>query len=252
MNKYISLFCILFVTVFSLSLSVGVVHAAQIPPQIFTYQGRLTNSGGTLLTGTYYFKFSIWTASAGGSQVWPADADPTYVSATVSSGVFTVNIGDTVNGYPYPLNLDFSANPNVYLQIRISSASDSGYETLSPRQQITSAAFAQVAGAVVGTTTPSIFGTLTQAANSFVTMAATSIASIPLTIVGFLGQVANLFQVQDSTGANLFSVDASGNATVQTAVIFGNKFKLEQTGASTTIMYDTTNTAIFEFDESSI
>jgi len=315
---------------FFISFPFTVVHAASAPPQIFTYQGRLTNNGGSLLTGTYYFKFSIWTTSdiTTGTQLWPAPADPTPVSATVTSGVFTVNIGDT--GYPYPLNLDFSANPSLYLQVRVSSSSGSGYETLSPRQQITSAAFAQVAGAVVGATTPSLFGTLTQATNSFVTIAATSTNSIPLSIVGFANQVANLFRIASSTGESLFVVagngntgvgtsvpnrkfdilDANsvpqlrlsqsssvygemqvdsagdihfsspgagiggnvrmdtqnlfvcsgsscgvdtpgteGNVIVENAVILGNKFKLQQIDASTTVMYDTTNSPIFEFDE---
>ncbi len=40
-----------------------------------------------------------------------------------------------------------------------------------------------------------------------------------------------------------------GNVIVETAVIFNNKFKLKQIDASTTIMYDTTDNPILEFDE---
>ena len=84
------------------------------PPAILGYQGRLTNSSGDLLGGsgtTYYFKFSIWdNATAGsGNQLWPASS-PSSVAATVRQGVFNVNIGDTENGFPHLLDLDFSDN----------------------------------------------------------------------------------------------------------------------------------------------
>ena len=224
MNKIISLsiqvLCLFLVVVFSLSLSFGSVFAAQLPAEIFTYQGRLADSGGNLLGGsgtTYYFKFSIWNnATVGsGTRVWPTSA-PTSVGSTVRQGVFTVNVGDTANGYPDTLNLDFSNYANLYLQIEVSS-DNSTFETLSPRQQLTSAAFARVAGATVGTTTPSLFGTTTAATNSFVTIAATSSNSIPLSIVGALSQVANLFQIKNSAGTNLFSVGADGGVTATEA-----------------------------------
>ena len=208
--KFIFLFL---VVIFSLSFSFGMVHAAQIPPQIFTYQGRLANSSGNLLGGngtTYYFKFSIWNnpTVGSGSRLWPTSA-PSATTATVVQGVFNVNIGDTTNGYPDALNLDFSNYSSLYLQVEISS-NNTTFETLSPRQQLTSTAFAQVAGAVVGTAVPSVFGTTTAVPNSFVTIAATSTNSIPLSIVGVLNQVANLFQIRNSIGTNLFSVNAAG------------------------------------------
>ena len=57
-------FSILLVVLFFLSPFFGIAHAAQVPPQILTYQGRLANSAGDLLGSssgtTYYFKFSIW------------------------------------------------------------------------------------------------------------------------------------------------------------------------------------------------
>ncbi|MDP1722896.1 MAG: hypothetical protein Q8L37_06860, partial [Candidatus Gottesmanbacteria bacterium] len=215
-----SFFVFVLAIILSFSFLSETVNAAQIPPQIFTYQGRLANSASDLLGGsgtTYYFKFSIWNGSTVGSgtRLWPTAA-PTSASATVRQGVFTVNIGDTANGYPDTLNLDFSSSANFYLQVEVSS-NNSTFETLSPRQQITSAAFAQVAGAVVGTTTPSVFGTTTPVTNSFVTIAATSTNSIALSIAGVLDQVANLFQIQNSAGTNLFSVNATGGITAVAA-----------------------------------
>ncbi|MDO8430259.1 MAG: hypothetical protein Q7S73_02745, partial [bacterium] len=204
------------------------VFAVSGIPTILSYQGRLTNSSGDLVTGTYYFKFSIWDNPTinTGNQLWPSTAHS--VSATVRSGVFNVNIGDTANGFPDPLNYNFNTNNTVYLQVEVSST-DSGFEKLSPRQQITSAAFAQIAGAVSGTSTPSSFGTTTPIGNSVVTIEASSSNAIPLSIRGALNQINNLLQIQDSTSANLLYLNSSGalfaSSTLQvtgTSVFYSN------------------------------
>ncbi|MES2216451.1 MAG: hypothetical protein V4481_04115, partial [Patescibacteria group bacterium] len=136
------------------TLSPFSAHAAGVP-SILSYQGRLTDASGNLLGGTgttYYFKFSLWSSASGGSQVWPVS--PTSYGTTVRHGVFNVNIGDVANGYPDTLDYDFSSS-NIYLQVEVSSNGTS-FETLSPRQQVTSAAFAQVAGSVNGSGRSSI------------------------------------------------------------------------------------------------
>src|SRR3989344_5780811 len=121
--------------VLAIPLPFNLAEAAYAPPQILTYQGRLTNSSGNLLTGTYYFKFSIWSSPTVGSgtQLWPATANS--VSATVTQGVFAINIGDTANGYPDTLDLDFSSASALYLEVKVSS-DDSTFETLSSRQPL--------------------------------------------------------------------------------------------------------------------
>jgi len=54
---------------------------------------------------TYYFKFSIWDSPTvgAGNRIWPLTVAATS-TASVKQGVFTVNIGDTANGYPDALN----------------------------------------------------------------------------------------------------------------------------------------------------
>ena len=129
----------------------GVAQAAFSPPTIISYQGRLADSSGNLLGGggtTYYFKISFWDSASGGTKVWPAVA-PISFTSVVRQGLFNINIGDTVNGYPHALDYDFTSNPNVYLQIEVSS-NGSTFETLTPRQAINSSAFAQVASSVYG------------------------------------------------------------------------------------------------------
>jgi hypothetical protein len=129
--------------------------AATGAPSVISYQGRLTDSSGNLLGGSgtnYYFKFSIWNNSGvgSGSKLWPAGS-PGISTSTVSDGVFNVNIGDTANGFPDTLNYNFNDNDTVYLQVEVSS-NGSSFETLSPRQQITSSGFAINSNTVGGFT----------------------------------------------------------------------------------------------------
>ncbi|MBI2039357.1 MAG: hypothetical protein HYT22_03735, partial [Candidatus Niyogibacteria bacterium] len=206
--------------ILSSAVFVFYASAAAGVPTIISYQGRLADADGDLLGGsgtTFYFKFSIWDNSTvdSGSRVWPASV-PGTTTATVRQGVFNVNIGDVANGYPNALNYDFSTNSDIYLQVEVSSDNDSS-QTLSPRQRISAAAFARIASAVSGSTTPSTFGTTTPIGNSTVTIEATSTDAIPLSIRAASGQVANLFQIQNSAAANILVIDANGRVGIATS-----------------------------------
>src|SRR3989338_6332071 len=182
-------------------------------PTIFSYQGRLADSNGDLLGSssgtTYYFKFSIWNNATvdSGTRLWPTDA-PVSTSLTVRQGVFSVNIGDTSAGFPDTLDYDFNTNSDVYLQVEVSS-DNSSFQTLSPRQRISSAPFAKLAGSVSGTGSSS-FGTTTPFGTSVVSVEATSTTATALSLRAILNQSANLFQIQDSNTNNLLSINSIG------------------------------------------
>src|SRR3989338_6232754 len=220
------------------SLNLNFTLAASGTPTIISYQGRLADSNGNLKgeSGTtYYFLFSIWdNATVGsGNKLWPASA-PATTTATVRQGVFNVNIGDTANGYPDPLNYNFNTNQTVYLQVQVSSNNTSS-ETLSPRQQITAAAFAQLAGAVSGTSTPSSFGTTTPIGNSAVTIEASSSNAVPLSIRAAASQSANILQIQNSSASNLLYLNGSGNIFASTSLqVGGNSIFYGSLGIGTT------------------
>ncbi len=133
-----------------------IVLATAGVPTIMAYQGRLTDSSGVALGSSggtsYYFKFSIWdnTTVGSGSKLWPTGS-PGTSTVTVTSGVFNVNIGDTGAGYPDALTYNFQDNKDVFLQVEVSSDNVT-FETLSPRQRITSAGFAINSGTIGGFT----------------------------------------------------------------------------------------------------
>ena len=183
-------------------------------PLIFSYQGRITDSSGNLLGGSgtnYYFKFSIWDnpAVGSGTELWPASG-PSSFAISVHQGVFNANIGDTANGYPDALNFNFNTQKDIYLQVEVSSTGGAGtFEAITPRQRISSAPFAQVAGAVNGTGQSS-FGTVTPFQNAVVSVQSTSTSATPVSIRGIAGQVADLLNIQDFSLNHLFSIDALG------------------------------------------
>ena len=100
----------------------------------FTYQGRLTD-GGTPANGTYEIQFTLWDATAGGTQQpQPAPVIITRNNVQVSAGAFTVQ----------PLDFGASAFPGAdrFLEMSVRRSAVDPFTTLSPRQQITSTPYA--------------------------------------------------------------------------------------------------------------
>src|SRR5712692_4315550 len=99
-------------------------------PQLISLEGRLTNpTTGAPITGPTNVTFRIWDSLAGGSMV----RQETQTITLDSNGFFHAALGSVT---PLPLSLP---EPS-YLELQI------GVETLSPRQRITSNAFALKAG----------------------------------------------------------------------------------------------------------
>jgi len=93
----------------------------------FTYQGRLTDNGGTP-TGTYDFKFELFDVASGGVALSTQPAD----DVSVASGLFTT----TLNFGP-----QFGLQKR-WLQISVRPGASSGaYTTLGTRQAITGAPY---------------------------------------------------------------------------------------------------------------
>jgi hypothetical protein len=95
----------------------------------FTYQGRL-NDGANPASGTFDLKFSLFTASSGGSV---AAGPVTNSAATVSNGLFAtaIDFGPGIfNGTTY------------WLEIAVRTNGGGTFATLTPRQQLTPTPYA--------------------------------------------------------------------------------------------------------------
>jgi hypothetical protein len=123
-----------------------------VPEQI-SYQGRLTDTSGNPLGGTgtpYCFRYSIYDDSSAGSKLWPSGT-PATSSITVADGVFSDQIGRT--GLDSLATLDFMSTSTLYLNVEVNTVTSTctgTWSALLPRQQITSAGFAQTAQNIYG------------------------------------------------------------------------------------------------------
>lgn len=108
-------------------------------PSLLSYQGRLKNSSGTALTGSYDFTFKLYDESTGGNLLWTE----TESSLAVTSGYFTTTLGD---GTPFSTDVDFTKN--LWLQISVGTGGGGSQESMSSRLAINSVAFALAARGV--------------------------------------------------------------------------------------------------------
>ncbi|MEK7451989.1 MAG: hypothetical protein AAB664_01505, partial [Patescibacteria group bacterium] len=122
---------------------VQVAFAAISPPNIVSYQGRVLNANGVpVSSSTASMSFALYSAVTGGSCLWSNSSDTcattTARTVTLTSGLFSENLGDTSASTPYAAIADtvFANNASVYLEVIISG------ETLTPRKRITAAPYA--------------------------------------------------------------------------------------------------------------
>jgi len=95
-------------------------------PRILNYQGKLTDSAGVAIEGTYTITFSLYSSEIGGSPLWSETQ-----SVVVSNGIFSTILG-IVN--PIPDSIDFTSQ--YWLEITVND------EILTPRERLTSVPYA--------------------------------------------------------------------------------------------------------------
>jgi hypothetical protein len=101
------------------------------PNRNLSFQGRLEDAGGTPITAATNFEFKLWDDLTVGSQL--------YTTGTCSitpdaDGVFSTQIGSTC-GSAIGSSV-FTENANIFLEVKVAA------ETLTPRQPISSVAYA--------------------------------------------------------------------------------------------------------------
>ena len=103
-------------------------------PQKMGYEGKVTDSSGNALTGSYNMRFTITSDLAGSTVLWGPE---THSSVNASNGTFSVMLGDTTL---IPTTV-FSGS-TTYIKIEIANpATSSNYEALSPLRQLLCAGY---------------------------------------------------------------------------------------------------------------
>ena len=90
-------------------------------PELMTYQGYLTDSGGTALDGSYTLTFRIYDASTGGTKYW----EESHSGVGVNSGYFAVTLGSQGT----PLGPSVFEGDNRYIEVSVNG------EAPLPRQR---------------------------------------------------------------------------------------------------------------------
>ncbi|OGC11853.1 hypothetical protein A3K48_05120 [candidate division WOR-1 bacterium RIFOXYA12_FULL_52_29] len=145
-------------------------------PSYLNYQGVLRDDQGRLVTGTKELTFKLYDVATAGTALWTM-ASPEVV---VSNGLYNVQLG--------PLGYTELASGRRWLEITI------GTETLSPRLEILSVAYAVTAGQAESATTLGGYSPAATGSGSF----------IPVTTSGKLD--ASVIPV--SSGGNADTVDS--------------------------------------------
>ncbi len=113
---------------------IGASASAAVPPMI-SYQGKLMQpSGAAVPDGSYSIQFAIYAMPTGGTALW-SETNP---SVQVKGGLFSVLLGSVTN---LPANI--FDNPSIFFGVTVGSDPE-----MTPRQQIASVAYAQMAGSV--------------------------------------------------------------------------------------------------------
>jgi len=116
------------------SLLFSLLFEANAVPLQLTQQGRLLDGSGASVTGVHTLTFRVYSASTGGSVLWSES-----LSVQFNNGYYATVLGtDTQNN---ALDSDTLLNYPVYLEVQLDANAP-----MTPRQSVTSAPYAQIAG----------------------------------------------------------------------------------------------------------
>lgn len=239
-------FVCLFAGLFALTADISTEAATTLPTKM-NFQGRITNSSGSILAnGTYNMRFKIYDAASSGTQQWSEDR---LVSAgngvTVTNGQFSVQLGSIT-----ALNASVFASNSRYFEVELptpaSATTSSPVWTegpMTPRNQLATTAYAYNAETLDGID-GAAFAQMGQA-NAFTGNNTFSGTSGFTNTVDINAAATSAFQVRNGA-TNLFSVNSTGSQitigtsdTTGTVLVLDTKTNLtDPTGVNGAMYYN--------------
>jgi hypothetical protein len=222
-------------------LVAGLVQAGSVP-ELFNYQGRLTDeSGAPLATGDYALRFEVWSDSVAGTRVWgplcfdldvgETPSDGHKFKVPVVQGYFNVVLDkdtgyedcttDTLEDPPAPVT-DAFLESSRYVEIAIWNDGTGAWESILPRQQVLSAPYAvnadrsQEVVSGVGESTRIAYQTVSESMINVVTVDGTGVD-----VTGDLTVSGNL---QAASATVLTDLTVTEDLTVTQNLTFGGSF----------------------------
>ncbi|MCR4318665.1 MAG: hypothetical protein NUW37_20175, partial [Planctomycetes bacterium] len=77
---------------FAIAVAYTPALAQSVTESTIPFQGKLTSATGTALTGSYDFRFSLFTDATSSDQGWTSD----HSAVTVQNGFYSVRLGSLV------------------------------------------------------------------------------------------------------------------------------------------------------------
>lgn len=191
----------------------GIVRAVS-PSNIISYQGRVLNSSGVPVTSaSASMAFKLFDSLSSGTCLWSNSsatcATETARTVTLTSGLFSENLGDTGNSYAAISDTVFGSDASVYLEIVING------ETLTPRKLITAAPYAISTSLFDGTDSTSFVRT--GATENFDLTSAKFLGASPLVFEGTTtNSITTIFTFTDPTLSNKTITFPNATGTVVT------------------------------------
>ncbi|MCB9162071.1 MAG: hypothetical protein H6644_19885 [Caldilineaceae bacterium] len=186
-------------------------QAAGNIPEMMSYQGYATDSGGTALNGTYAMTFAIYDSSSDGTKYW----EETHAGVTVNSGYFAVMLGSQGT----PLAPSVFDGANRYLQVTI------GSDPPLPRQRIGAVPYALQAYTARTAVEATQAMTATYAMTATVALNAGSGGNYANVIVvaksggDYTSVAAALASISDSSSSNRYLVYVAPGTYTETSLV---------------------------------
>ncbi|HSS99897.1 MAG TPA: hypothetical protein VLK33_22840, partial [Terriglobales bacterium] len=207
------------------------------------YQAKLLTSTAVPVTdGAYSIKFSLYDAPSGGNILWTAGgttSSPSAVSVTVTSGLLTVQLGDTAAGQNL-LNIDWNQD-SLYLGVTIAADSE-----MTPRKRLTAVPYAFMAESLQGqyasSSVSAAGGTLFKLQQSSSDAASSPRTSLFISTSGTSN--LNDFLIKAAGASEVFSVSRQGHTTTTGNLEADGNVIFGDTAADTAVFNAQINSAL--------
>ena len=193
---------------------------------LINYQGRLTDIGGSPVTGVQTLTFRLYDAVTSGTEKWKENHSVTLSSD--DNGLFSVVLGSVTALNPSDFNSD------LWLSIQVSGDSE-----MTPRQRVTAVGIAMNADRLDALDSSSFMRTDVNTSTSGKVTITTSGTALVITPTTNPAADTKLVDVQNAAGTSKFSVDLEGDVAVAgnlavTGTISGSTSTTGTTSASWT------------------
>ncbi|MBI4004235.1 MAG: hypothetical protein HY353_04355, partial [Candidatus Omnitrophica bacterium] len=202
-------------------------------PWMINYQGRLTDTSGKSITGSYTMTFRLYDASTSGTKVW--EEAQTISLAEADSGIFSVVLGSVTS----MSTVDF--NTPMWLSVQVSGDSE-----MTPRQRLTATGYAMNADQLDSLDSSKFVRTDIDSSSSGKLTLTKSGLSLLIQPTTDPSANTKLIDVQNAAGTSKFSVDLEGDVSVAgdlsvTGTVSGSIATTGTTNATWTVDSDNTS-----------